>query len=70
MYSVITTNKDNSYMYSISSSDRNYLTKEECEEKFKEEMIKEITKTDEITITSNLYFDKKFFILLISLHLQ
>lgn len=42
LYSVIETNKDRSYMYDISSSDRNYLTREECEEKFKEEMIKEI----------------------------
>lgn len=42
LYSVIVTNKDRSYMYDISSSDRNYLTKEECEEKFKKEMIKEI----------------------------
>lgn len=42
MYSVISTNKNSSYMYNISSSDKNYLTKEECEEKFKEEMIKEI----------------------------
>lgn len=42
MYSVIITNKDDIYMYNISSSDRNYLTKEECEEEFKEEMIKEI----------------------------
>lgn len=42
LYSVITTNKDNSYMYAISNSYQNYLTKEECEEAFKKEMIKEI----------------------------
>lgn len=42
LYSVITTNKDDTYMYNISSSDRNYLTREECEQKFKEEMINEI----------------------------
>lgn len=42
LYSVIETNKNHSYMYDISSSDRNFLTKEECEQKFKETMIKEI----------------------------
>ena len=42
LYSVIETTKEHSYMHNISSSDRNYLTKEEAEEKFKEEMIKEI----------------------------
>lgn len=42
LYSVIETNRSGSYMYEISSSDRNYLTREECEQKFKEEMIKEI----------------------------
>lgn len=42
LYSVIETNSNCSYMYDISNSDRNYLSKEECENKFKEEMIKQI----------------------------
>ncbi len=42
LYSIITTNKTSSYMYNISNSNSNFLSKEECENKFKEEMIKEI----------------------------
>lgn len=42
LYSVITTNQNSSYMYNISNNDRNYLTKQECEEAFKKAMIKEI----------------------------
>lgn len=42
LYSVIITNKTSSYMYDISNSNVNFLSKEECENKFKEEMIKEI----------------------------
>lgn len=42
LYSVIITDKTSSYMYDVSNSDRNFLSKEECENKFKEEMIKEI----------------------------
>jgi hypothetical protein len=42
LYSVIETNKNSTYMYSISSNDKHFLTKEECENAFKEEMIKEI----------------------------
>ncbi len=42
LYSVIETNKNSTYMYNISPNDKHFLTKEECENAFKEEMIKEI----------------------------
>lgn len=42
LYSVITTNKNSTYMYDISNNDKNYLTKQECEEALKKAMIKEI----------------------------
>lgn len=42
LYNVIITNKSNTYMCEISNNDKNYLTKQECEEAFKKAMIKEI----------------------------
>lgn len=42
LYYVIITDRDRTYMHNISNSDRNYLTKQECEEAFKKAMIEEI----------------------------
>ena len=42
LYSVITTNQNDTYMHNISNNDKAYLTKQECEEAFKKAMIKEI----------------------------